>query len=530
MKVDFEKIKEIVKKNKKFKLRKEKKTGFITRIKNYINGIRDSKVNKKEDNKQSFNINDYEILGLYAYYEGEGANKKRSYCYIVEDIDGNKEYKFTNDEDFAKSILFKYVSDKGYTNAQIRMLNNDKNIRVGENTAPNVGAMLDRMNDEDRANAFDAYENIKALNKEEKAKAKAEDKDKVKVAKKQKEKDDKKKSKHPMLRPALVSLAVLVGLGGAFYLSRHKTPTNGKSMVATTIDDPNLDNLKNQANDNANQKKAEIEAQKAAEQAARNATRTSYNSGYSNGGGYSSVPAPNVTQTPGSVNQGYENLNYQEPQTLPDHSNDNTNTGNDNTEEDKYDNVITGEEPPVTDNGDDDFSEVIDVPSGSDDSLTEGDVILDDDIPADAIEDGSLTTEGGNENTDGENENTNSGLPDPNDTAEAGNGDYDTTEDELEQDQSNVNQEVPVEQVPVEQAESTYVEPATNIETVDVYQEPTVTYQEPAQAEVEDTTTTMTNEEVAEAAVEAMASGELSTTGEDLTNQTTNVDESAKTM
>ncbi len=505
MKVDFEKIKEIVKKNKKFKLRKEKKTGVITRIKNYINGIRDSKVNKKEDNNQSFNINDYEILGLYAYYEGEGANKKRSYCYIVEDIDGNKEYKFTNDEDFAKSILFKYVSDKGYTNAQIRMLNNDKNIRVGENTAPNVGAMLDRMNDEDRANAFDAYEDIKALN-------------------------NKKKSKHPMLRPALVSLAVLVGLGGAFYLSRHKTPTNGKSMVATTIDDPNLDNLKNQANDNANQKKAEIEAQKAAEEAARNATRTNYNSDYSNGGGYSSVPAPNVTQTPGSVNQGYENLNYQEPQTLPDHSNDNTNTGNDNTEEDNYDNVITGEEPPVTDNGDDDFSEVIEVPSGSDDSLTEGDVILDDDIPADAIEDGSLTTEGGNENTDGENENTNSDLPDPNDTANAGNGDYDTTEDELEQDQSNVNQEVPVEQVPVEQAESTYVEPATNIETVDVYQEPTVTYQEPAQTEVENTTTTMTNEEVAEAAVEAMASGELSTTGEDLTNQTTNVDESAKTM
>ena len=166
MKVDFEKIKEIVNKNKKFKLRKEKKTGIITKIKNYINRIRDNisnKDNEKTRDNQSININDYEILGLYAYYEGEGANKKRSYCYIVEDIDGNKEYNFTNDEELARSILFKYVSDKGYTNAQIRMLNNDKNIRVGENTAPNVGAMLDRMNDEDRANAFDAYEDIKAF-------------------------------------------------------------------------------------------------------------------------------------------------------------------------------------------------------------------------------------------------------------------------------------------------------------------------------------------------------------------------------
>ena len=532
MKYNFDKIKEIMSKNKKLRLKKEKKQGFFTKVVNYFK----DKTKKKDNNNSNQDFIDKKILGIYAYYVGEGKDRTRSYCYILEDEDGNKEYKFTDDEEFARSLLIKYVRDKGYTKMDKQALYNDQNIKVGAKTAPNAGAMLNSLSDEDRANAFDAYEEAKkeATNDETDDYDTDDGLDDEEIEENKDKKPEKKKKKHPMLKPALISLATIVGLSSiGLILSRDKTPTNGKSMVATTIDDPNLDDLKNQAQDNADQKQAELEAKKAAEeaqaqaqaQAAAAARNVNYNSDYSSGGGSSYIPAANVTQTPGSINQGYENLNYQEPQTLPDHSNDNTNTGNDNTEEDKYDNIITGEETN-TDTGDQDYSQEIDVSTSSDGSLAEGDVNFNDDIPADAIEDGSLTTE--------VEENTNTAtepapLPDQNATANAGNGDYDTTEEELQQSQNTgtVTEEVPVEQVSVNEAETTYVEPATNIETVEVYQEPTATFQEPAPAA---TTETMTNEAAAEAAVNAMASGELSTTGEDLTNQATNADEAAKTM
>ena len=140
---------------------------------------------------------------------------------------------------------------------------------------------------------------------------------------------------------------------------------------------------------------------------------------------------------------------------------------------------------------DEDYSEEIDVPA-------DNEIILDPDfegnegaINDDISYDVSLDNDGEYDNVYVEE------LPDPDKTAEAGDGDYVTTEDELKQTNPKNDVTSNIDVVPVEQEtqeptitiDTTYTEPGT-IETVPVEQTYTI------------------NEQEAERAVEAMANGE----------------------
>ncbi len=333
---------------------------------------------------------------------------------------------------------------------------------------------------------------------------------------------------------AIASLAIAVSIGSCskWSLNRDNSPTNSGTKTATGSDDEreddndnNLDkDIKKQidnavakiidgmekgesiANDTIDKAKAKAEAEKKAKEEAQknqdeknsgSSNTTGSNPNYSNSGSSSSGSSSNntkPTKPAGSVDDSYNE--FQDPNaSIDDSNNGSSNSGNDNTDnvDDPYQNVTEDEEPVKDEENtnDEDYSEEIDVPA-------DNEIILDPDfegnegaINDDISYDVSLDNDGEYDNVYVEE------LPDPDKTAEAGDGDYVTTEDELKQTNPENDVTSNIDVVPVEQEtqeptitiDTTYTEPGT-IETVPVEQTYTI------------------NEQEAERAVEAMANGE----------------------
>ena len=406
------------------------------------------------------------ILGIYSFYvtdvdlKTKKESKKRIYCYIKENSKGSREYKFTDDEKLALEIGAKYANDNGYNNRyrSLEALKKDPNFRVGALTANNINEMISNapnIKKEDFPDVYDSYVKfIDKFNKKKEAKVKKEQNNK------EKKKDKPKVIKKWAARVAIFMLTLGIGVGAGLYLNRDKTPTSKRSVEAT-IDDKDD---KNDKTDDTKDKTKESTSEAVAKEdnnkssgtvaSANNSTSSSTTSSSNYSGETHSI---NRTKTPGTVNDSY--LGYQDANAkLPDNENNNGNNNeNQEAEEDKYGNVMTGEEE-VTDNNtnDNEYSEEIDV-SADDEEISEGDVIWE--VNPDAVEDGSLTyvkeetsvddNASKDETNDNSNETTNADpLPDPNKTATAGDGDYNTTEEELNQSQ---NTDTDVEEVPVEQ-------------------------------------------------------------------------------
>lgn len=469
----------------------------------------DVKKEKKEDNK---------ILGLYSFYMTmDDDTKKIAYCYVEEDAEGKREYKFTDDKEFAIELGAKYANSHNYERRPkgrdgkkgAEELMRDPNFRIGKNTASNINVMINNapaIEKKDFQDVCDAYNNFKEkYNKKDKKKAvkkddKKTDNDDI-VVKIDKNKNKKRRWKFV----ATVVAATLVISGIGLFLSRRNSPTNKGSVVATVDDlDDQINDTKNQANNEA--QAATTNTNTNANANASTNTNGSASTYSSSGGGSSSYGGGSYTTTPtrapGEVDNSYLGLQDSNA-SLPEQGNNNDNNNeNQETDEGKYDNVMTGEEEVTDDNTDNDYSEEIEVPA-SDDEISEGDISWE--VDQDAVEDGSLTyVDGSQDGNNSSDENTNSDLPDQNDTASAGDGNYDTTEEELQQSQGAVTEEVPVEQetnteeVPVTQNTTTEQVPTETQQNTQTTQTSTGT----------DTSTTTTNEDAAQAAVDAMAAGE----------------------
>lgn len=466
----------------------------------------DVKKEKKEDNK---------ILGLYSFYMTmDDDTKKIAYCYVEEDAEGKREYKFTDDKEFAIELGAKYANSHNYERRPkgrdgkkgAEELMRDPNFRIGKNTASNINVMINNapaIEKKDFQDVCDAYNNFKEkYNKKDKKNAVKKDDKKTdnddKVVKIDKNKNKKRRWKFV----ATVVAATLVISGIGLFLSRRNSPTNKGSVVATVDDlDDQINDIKNQANN-----EAQAAANTNTNANASTNTNGSASTYSSSGGGSSSYGGGSYTTTPtrapGEVDNSYLGLQDSNA-SLPEQGNNNDNNNeNQETDEGKYDNVMTGEEEVTDDNTDNDYSEEIEVPA-SDDEISEGDISWE--VDQDAVEDGSLTyVDGSQDGNNSSDENTNSDLPDQNDTASAGDGNYDTTEEELQQSQGAVTEEVPVEQetnteeVPVTQNTTTEQVPTETQQNTQTTQTSTGT----------DTSTTTTNEDAAQAAVDAMAAGE----------------------
>ena len=469
----------------------------------------DVKKEKKEDNK---------ILGLYSFYMTmDDDTKKIAYCYVEEDAEGKREYKFTDDKEFAIELGAKYANSHNYERRPkgrdgkkgAEELMRDPNFRIGKNTASNINVMINNapaIEKKDFQDVCDAYNNFKEkYNKKDKKNAVKKDDKKTdnddKVVKIDKNKNKKKRWKFV----ATVVAATLVISGIGLFLSRRNSPTNKGSVVATVDDlDDQINDIKNQANNEA--QAATTNTNTNANANASTNTNGSASTYSSSGGGSSSYGGGSYTTTPtrapGEVDNSYLGLQDSNA-SLPEQGNNNDNNNeNQETDEGKYDNVMTGEEEVTDDNTDNDYSEEMEVPA-SDDEISEGDISWE--VDQDAVEDGSLTyVDGSQDGNNSSDENTNSDLPDQNDTASAGDGNYDTTEEELQQSQGAVTEEVPVEQ-----ETNTEEVPVTQNTTTE--QVPTETQQNTQTTQTStgiDTSTTTTNEDAAQAAVDAMAAGE----------------------
>ncbi len=495
----------------------------------------DVKKEKKEDNK---------ILGLYSFYMTmDDDTKKIAYCYVEEDAEGKREYKFTDDKEFAIELGAKYANSHNYERRPkgrdgkkgAEELMRDPNFRIGKNTASNINVMINNapaIEKKDFQDVCDAYNNFKEkYNKKDKKNAVKKDDKKTdnddKVVKIDKNKNKKRRWKFV----ATVVAATLVISGIGLFLSRRNSPTNKGSVVATVDDKDD----KNDKTDDTKDKTKESTSEEVAKEdnnkssgtvaSANNSTSSSTASSSNYSGETHSI---NRTKTPGTVNDSY--LGYQDANAkLPDNENNNGNNNeNQEVEEDKYGNVMTGEEEATDNNtNDNEYSEEIDV-SADDEEISEGDVIWE--VNPDAVEDGSLTyvkeetsvddNASKDETNDNSNETTNAdSLPDPDKTATAGDGDYNTTEEELNQSQ---NTDTDVEEVPVEQEtnkeqsteiQNTQNEGAQNASQTTTQESTTTqatsqvaTSQNTTQATTQ-TSTTPTNQDIAQTVVDAMSAG-----------------------
>ena len=466
------------------------------------------------------------IVKFYRYKEKDENDREIwLYCYALEDERGKVTYHFTKDEEKAKKIILKYLNDN-YSSVNYKReiaktpsifnLNcsgiDDVAVKVKETSEDEKKEMKNFNKAQEQFYENDFEEVEEKQGKVTKARSWVANFAKDRIAG---FKNASLKGKAVRIA-ATVFIATLVMNGCSAILNRFKSPTNNGPKSISGIDNDNTDDIKNN-NDNDidntvekitdGMKEAAIIAEKAIEETeakikaeqealreAQKASDTNYdNSTGSNYHGSSGGANTKPTKEPGSVNEGY--LGIQEPDaSLGDsNSNDSSNTDND-TVDNPYQNV-TEEEEPVKDEdntNDEDYSEEIDVTVGNDvilDPELEGNEgAINDDISYDIVLD----------DNDGEYDIVyDEELPDPNLTAEAGDGNYVTTDEELTQTNSENDDTNNIDVVPVEQEsqeptvtiDTTYTEPGT-IETVPVEQTSTI------------------NEQEVERAVEAMANGE----------------------
>lgn len=334
------------------------------------------------------------INGIYSFYEHENGKTKKVYCYIAIDKNGKKVVKYTEDENLINKLLMKYITDKGYLKSNFQKhLSEDPNIKVGSNTAPDVKAMTDNIEDEDDFyDAFNGYYDYKD-NKDKKDEKKSLHLDgkqeiipigepytpgetkKDNLITRIKNSLTKKNIKKWAIRLAPAAIAVALVAGG-LKLLKDSSPTKSGSLVATVQDLPDLGKTPELPAKEEEPTVTETKTSNSNENTSRN--RSSSNSS-SRGASEGSVKP---TKEAGSINKGYENLNYQKPATLPEKEE----PSNEPQEDEKYDNVII-EEEPVTDNtNDEEYDQVIEVGGDNNDNVNL-------EVPEDAIEEGSIKNE-----------------------------------------------------------------------------------------------------------------------------------------
>lgn len=309
------------------------------------------------------------------------------------------------------------------------------------------------------------------------------------------------KTKVGFIGAGMAALSVAIAIGASVAVNKFGGPTATNSRVASVTDDNDKDKNKDQ-NDKKDEQETKDEEQKEKEneaskqntdgssqtsndnsysQASSNSNSNSGSGSSSNGGGSSSGGtsgggSTGSTTTPGSINEDVPVFQN------PDESLDNSNNGgsSDGETEDPYENVNEGEQDTNIGEGeqpdqDKDYSEEIDVPPSTEDkdNVDKDDVDFNDELTGneDAVDDDDLSYDMDVPLDQGDSEDyevvTPAPLPDPNDTAVAGDGDYNTTEDEF----NNVKEEEVNTTTPTTPDQSQTEDYSEEIDVVPVTQE-----------------------------------------------------------
>lgn len=487
--------------------------------------------------------NSDKVIGFYCFDEKDkNGLPSKLYCYIVKDRNGKTNCYFTNDKEEYSEAFLNYIKKNKDPN----------NERYNQSTKYNIFTDYPDKVNINCKDAKEVFDRIKRANKDKELDEKEfmNAKDEYLL----KEQDDEKgifarakdklkalgasiTEKHPNAKKfAIVGIALGILIGGAAKLALNRsdgpTAVNGK-IVGVDVD-RDIDNS-DTPKEEEKEEKEEQEKNTTTDTVVATASNTpeATTTYYSSNSGYTAPPTN--TSTSGSSVTNSELPAFQDPTQSIDDSNDqNTNTDPSTpSEDDAYDNVIIEETPSIgEDNGDeevttpdDDYTEEIDVPAisddnensndSTDDNTTEtppeedidiGDIVVEPGIPEGAIdpdlsyeyeEDYVDAPDNIDEVIDAEVE----PLPDPSDTAT---GDYVTTEDEWNELKDN-NQVVQDDNtVPVIQ-ESTDTE-TQDIDVVPVEQDTASIL--PITGEPPVASNYVSNEEVVNQVVEAMANGD----------------------
>lgn len=431
------------------------------------------------------------VTGLYRYYDDE--KDVRMYVYTYEDSNGNIKYGFTDDVDKAKKLTFDLFKTKGCkTEKEIDKKINDDNFNL------------------DCRNKKELFMHIKKANKNlnfnsnefDKAKAEYDKKAKGTIYSRILNKGknlgstvlnlpkkalhrfkDLPPAKKIVYSSAFVAITLAIGIGG-LSLNKSKSPTSkGPKEYITSIDDldKDIDKTKEQPKEEKTTEEAAVTTEEVIVTAEQSGTE--YYT-YDNVWTQPVNNESNVAPTPNIVDESLGG--FQEPTNIDDSTNTSTPPTEGETPDDPYGNVSEKEEDNNYQEGetpDNDYSEELDVPVGGEDETTnEDNITFDDEHKGN---EGSIDILPGDSDYEIDFVEPNTPLPDPNNTA---NGDYVTSEDELQQNNND-------------QQSSEIIEEENTTE-VPVYQENVTT--------TNTTVTTMPTdlETAVDNAVEAMANGE----------------------
>ena len=462
--------------------------------------------------KRKFNSNKTKersssIKGVYEYYDYDpNGNFIKMYCIVRSTLFGKIKYQFTDNDKIADAAIGQYYTDMGLASNAI-----DPHISYNLKDSKEVYDWIKKNNEtnnegldisiEDFAKDKFAFEKkyykptLKldsefAVAEASETKTTGSDSETISDSDNEsqifgeddiKDKFDMSKVKKNAIRVAIASLAGLIVVGAGFAISKYHGPTSNGSKQASTLDD---NNDKDKKTDDSKAKEIDntLEEEQAVEEVTNTmeedsvandvvettvVTGSEYDGNYVNDDNTSNdyyqdpvIPTPpsdtSTPTTPGSVNDSYGE--FQDPNASIDDSTEDTQPSPD--EDEDYGNIIE-EEPPVDtgeDNSgsDEDYSEEIDVPAGDeiifDDEYEDNQGAIDGDYGFDEeLNDGEMAP-----------------LPNPDDTAS--DGDYISTDDQLEQSDSStiVESEETIETVPVEQVVDAAIAAMENGEDVTI--------------------------------------------------------------
>ena len=429
------------------------------------------------------------------------------YCYVTKDNTTGKEtVHFTRDKDEYKRVFVKCAADNGYRYKKDEIINlfvdyPDKfnvNCKSSREIFDRINADGDNVSYDDFVDAKVAYdkEYFEKDDEEEKEGLFKRVKD-FKLPKITNIKVTKKAVRKILASVALVGVAIAsFSLGrcssGGDAIVDEMEDTKDDDTPDKNIDKATVKRVVDAINDSINKA---VDATKNIMESAKAETTTtssttyssSNNSGSSGGSSGSSSSGGGVTGEAGSVNDGYRE--FQDPNESIGDVNEG---GSQPSEENPYDNIITGEEPADEGNTEGEFDEESDVSDDKEDNVN-----LDDKFEGNegAIDEDSITStppEGW----------TNDPLPSPDDLDKiASDGNYVIDGDELKENNNQTDDNITTEQ-------------DTTPDFVPVEQEPAETTLIMSSEEPSYETTTIANEnrntnvQAVDQAVEAMANGE----------------------
>lgn len=429
------------------------------------------------------------------------------YCYVTKDNTTGKEtVHFTRDKDEYKRAFVKCATDNGYRYKKDEIINLfvdypnkfNVNCKSSREIFNRINADGDNVSYADFVDAKVAYDK-EYFNKDD-------EKEKEGLFKRIKDFKLPKITNIKVTKKAVKKIlagVVLVGVTiASFSLGRC---SSGGDAIVDEMEDTKDDDIPDKKIDKSTVKRVvdaindsinkAVDATKnimdnaQAETTATSSTTyySSNNSGSSGGSSGSSSSGGGVTGAAGSVNDGYRE--FQDPN---ESIGDGNESGNQPSEENPYDNIITGEEPVDEGNTEGEFDEEIDVSDDKEDNVN-----LDDKFEGNegAIDEDSITStppEGW----------TNDPLPSPDDLDKiASDGNYVIDGDELKENNNQTDDDITTEQ-------------DTTPDFVPVEQEPAETTLVMSSEEPSYETTTIANEnrntnvQAVDQAVEAMANGE----------------------